>query len=208
VTEPSSPTSLYRYYDHHRVLIYVGITNRGIARNVEHNRSKRWWPYVASQEVEHFPTRSQAHAREVELIQRYAPPFNIQHNPGHQEMLAAYLTARDVADSLGGKIPLHPVGVDRLDGTWCLRTEAAHAAIGRLLEHEAPVPVYCDGMRVGRVAQVEQIGLFTLVRIQPRLRDASAPTSGLAHIREIPPKARPLGMRLHRVHLRWAVIAG
>lgn len=35
-------TSLYRYFDDGGALIYVGITGRGIARNVEHDKTKCW----------------------------------------------------------------------------------------------------------------------------------------------------------------------
>jgi len=31
------PTSLYRYYDKYNVLLYVGITSRGLKRNREHS---------------------------------------------------------------------------------------------------------------------------------------------------------------------------
>lgn len=94
-TSDSSPTSVYRYYDASGVLIYVGITKTGIYRNQQHNASKEWWPFVASQSVDHFPTRSAAHAREVALIQQYRPPFNTHHNNEHVLLRAAYLAARE-----------------------------------------------------------------------------------------------------------------
>src|SRR5690349_21062741 len=85
------PTSVYRYYDEHGVLIYVGITKQGMGRNLQHNGRAEWWPYVVRQEVEHFDTRPLAAAREKELIRQFRPPFNKQHNPWHAEVREAYL---------------------------------------------------------------------------------------------------------------------
>lgn len=87
-------TSLYKYYDDAGILIYIGITSRGIARNIEHNTSKDWWPYVSTQEVEHFPDRPTALKRERELIHLLRPPFNKEHNPDHQELVDEYLETR------------------------------------------------------------------------------------------------------------------
>lgn len=89
--EGDVPTSVYRYYDVNDVLLYVGVTGRGLSRNSEHNRSKDWWPYVTRQTVDHFPSRGLALDRERSLIIKWTPPFNRQHNPQHKVMRAAYL---------------------------------------------------------------------------------------------------------------------
>lgn len=87
-------TSLYLYYDRNDLLLYVGITARGVSRNREHNATKEWWPFVARQEVEHYPSRSAALAAERSAIRAFHPPFNIQHNPGHELARDAYLSLR------------------------------------------------------------------------------------------------------------------
>lgn len=84
-------TSVYLYYDRHGILIYVGITSRGIKRNREHNETKDWWPFVTRQEVEHFDDRSAALDREKVLIETHCPPFNTQHNRAAAEVREAYL---------------------------------------------------------------------------------------------------------------------
>ena len=91
VSEIGTPTSVYKYFDARRILIYVGITSGGIIRNRQHNESKEWWRYVVSQEIEHFGSRSLAHEREVQLIQRFRPPFNKQHNADHVAARRFYL---------------------------------------------------------------------------------------------------------------------
>lgn len=98
VAGDSSPTSLYKYYDRDGVLLYVGITRRGSARNTEHNKSKPWWHFVVRQTVEHYTTREEAEACEIKLIRKLTPPFNKQHNPNYAAAKDAYL----VGWSLGG----------------------------------------------------------------------------------------------------------
>ena len=92
--DKSNLTSVYRYYDSAGVLLYVGITNRGSARNEEHDRSKDWWPYVTRQEVSHYRSRAAAANVERETIRQYRPPFNVQHNVDHVAVREAYLAFR------------------------------------------------------------------------------------------------------------------
>lgn len=85
-----TPTSVYKYYDESGVLLYVGITSRNIRRQREHNADKEWWRLVSTQEVEHYPSRPHAEAREAALIRSYCPPFNTRHNPWWREVREAY----------------------------------------------------------------------------------------------------------------------
>ena len=64
---PICPTSVYKYFDRSNLLLYVGITSRGVQRQSEHNSDKPWWNYVASQQIEHFSTREEALQREKDL---------------------------------------------------------------------------------------------------------------------------------------------
>ena len=96
----SDPTSLYLYYDSNDLLLYVGITKRGMSRNREHNATQEWWPFVARQEVEHFRSRGAALIAEKETIRRLYPPFNKHHNPEYHAMRQAYLDLR-----ASGKLP-------------------------------------------------------------------------------------------------------
>lgn len=84
-------TSVYQYYDSCDVLLYVGITSRGQTRNIEHYRSKEWWPYVARQTVSHYATRAEAEVVEQQTIRAARPPFNNQHNPDHHVRSRAYM---------------------------------------------------------------------------------------------------------------------
>jgi len=181
MTQPTGcSTSVYLYYDVHDVLIYVGITSRGIARNVEHNNSRPWWQYVARQEVEHFPDRGLAHVREVELIERHAPPFNVQHNRHHRQMIDAYLAVRATTDhpadpddllrASGGRIPLHVVGEETAGFRLVhFRTEARYVSVVSRLHHVASVGLsYNGGIRTGPVVAVRQQGPFAVISARVR----------------------------------------
>lgn len=76
-----SATTVYQYFAASGALIYVGITDRGVRRLHEHADSKPWWEIATGCTLEHFETREQALAREEQLIRRYCPPYNYQHNP-------------------------------------------------------------------------------------------------------------------------------
>lgn len=80
-------TTVYQYFAANGALIYVGITNRGTRRLHEHADSKPWWHLATGCTLEHFETRSAALAREAQLIQRYCPPYNTQHNPERDKPL-------------------------------------------------------------------------------------------------------------------------
>lgn len=101
VSEPAigEPTSVYKYFDKAGILIYVGITGSGALRNRQHNESKEWWKFVRRQQVEHFKSRALAHEREVQLIERFKPPFNKQHNKDHAASRRFYL------DMVEGRAP-------------------------------------------------------------------------------------------------------
>lgn len=138
MTDPQQPTSVYRYYDKHGVLLYVGITSRGVTRNIEHNLDKDWWQYVTTQDVDHYGTRPEALRRERELIAKHQPPFNRQHNPSHEAAREAYLGLRPHMDEqviavhelyriLGKRLPLVHHDID--GNSLILRTQLAHVDI-------------------------------------------------------------------------------
>lgn len=180
-TNRTTATSLYRYYDVAGVLIYVGITRTGIIRNRQHNDDKEWWQWVASQQVDHFPSADAAHAKEVELIQRYRPPFNKQHNPDYAAMSAAYRAARDGDEHWSGLMDkaCEGKGVVRAlvrDADWprgdvYLQTSiGASITVARLI-HQPGRPLTTDGGRViGHVMSIEHIGPTATLHVRAKHR--------------------------------------
>jgi len=158
---PVRPASVYRYYDKYGLLVYVGISIRGPVRNVQHRHSA-FWPYVVSQEIDHLPDEVAARARERDLIQRYKPPFNVQHNPGHEQARAVYLAFRESAmdkaapidlwRAFGRGIPLQVARVDTPD-TFMIQFQSSPAAapiVNRLELSKKPRPYSDKGNCIGQ----------------------------------------------------------
>lgn len=165
-------TSVYLYYDARNTLIYVGITDRGITRNREHNGRAEWWQYVARQEVEHLPTRREAEYRERELIRAWRPPFNKQHNPQYAEARAEYLAwialppvdAAALARTLNKRLPLKVV--DQSDGQLILSSHLEHEAVVRLIRPIEPGEKINVAGHSSRSVQVAQNGGLLLVCVR------------------------------------------
>lgn len=187
--------SVYRYYDQSGVLIYVGITSRGIARNREHNRSRPWWPYVVRQEVEHLPNRSAALTRERELIERYWPPFNTQHNPSAAAVLDDYQrycrnpgNPEPIRRQLRSSLPL------LVDGRSFLTTPGTFD-LARMCELDSPCRVIdaATCIVVGRITALEL--LPARIALSGSLRGSYAPDDAIADIKTISRSAAAGGHR-------------
>lgn len=77
MTDPTRPTSVYRFWDANNRLLYVGITHRGWRRFDEHASAKAWWHLVDRVTVDHHPSRESARAAELAAIQGEHPQFNV-----------------------------------------------------------------------------------------------------------------------------------
>ncbi|WP_395159053.1 hypothetical protein [Ilumatobacter sp.] len=74
---------LYRMYDIAGRLLYVGVTNGGLRRFMEHSKDKTWWREVDSIKVEHAHcTRSVIERMERDAIVAESPLYNVAHNHG------------------------------------------------------------------------------------------------------------------------------
>lgn len=184
-----SPNSVYKYFDRHGILIYVGITGAGSARNKQHNSDKAWWICVEKQDVEHFDTRAAAHQREVELIETHRPPFNKQHNPEHDELRAAYIalaqsgrlgmSARELIQA-GGKRSLQLTPRVSGSGYLSFLTQLQDGGIAAVLKHVGGVRVFCPGhpRGLGAVQNIKRHPLsahiITTIALPPEARIRSA----------------------------------
>lgn len=76
----TKPHALYRFYDRHGALLYVGITATLPERLKAHRDEKPWWCDVADIKVEHFPDRRSVIEAEKKAIRTENPRHNVQHN--------------------------------------------------------------------------------------------------------------------------------
>lgn len=201
------PTSVYRYFDEFDLLLYVGMTSRGTVRNSEHNKDKAWWPYVARQQVSHHQSRQEAHEVEVALIRQFRPPFNVQHNPGHEKTAAAYFVTREAIRPVIGADPLVmatalgrrlPVGIDTDGPRAAVRFHLEHLPIVKRLTLNKPechIRDWDSGKTVGLLMAIEQRGpcVVALGNLSRDWRDSR----GIAQLKVLLAKSGPQFVLAH-----------
>ena len=72
----SVPTAVYIARDVTGAVLYVGITGSLSGRFLAHKKADLWWSQAASIDVEMWPNRAAAKAREDQLIADIDPPHN------------------------------------------------------------------------------------------------------------------------------------
>lgn len=115
-------TSLYRMYNAKGALLYVGITCTP-KRFGDHRRTQRWWRYVRRVDVEHFKTREEARAAEVEAIRVESPRHNIQNVPRPVKVKRpgkGWITGDELSERfrLGKAWALREIDCGRLKAKW------------------------------------------------------------------------------------------
>jgi predicted GIY-YIG superfamily endonuclease len=69
--------ALYRFYDPHEALLYVGISNDPRRRWKEHAQEKSWYPRVRHQALTWYDSEPEARRAETRAIRRERPQFNV-----------------------------------------------------------------------------------------------------------------------------------
>jgi predicted GIY-YIG superfamily endonuclease len=77
-------TTLYRYFNEHGQLLYVGITGNNYKRQSQHRRGAEWFVEATSATFEHFPNRGDALLAETQAIQTENPIYNIAQTDNYQ----------------------------------------------------------------------------------------------------------------------------
>lgn len=109
----SRPHALYRFYDTHDRLLYIGITVHLPTRLGNHRNDKPWWQDIARMTVEAFPDRPTVEAAEKAAIAAERPLYNTQHNRRNTEPPTAIRWDFTVARRLSDHVAIHTWG----DGT-------------------------------------------------------------------------------------------
>ena len=181
---PSS-SCVYRYYDAYGVLIYVGVTKRGAARNAEHNESKAWWRFAARQEVDHYDSDEEARRNERAAIIESRPPFNKQHNPMHEEIREAYLrmvesrseqdtgprSFQDYYQAIGHRLPLTVIEESADGHALTLRSQEEHSLVALACVLPQPVTIRFPhihgghrGPSLGVIDRIAHVGPYVFLR--------------------------------------------
>jgi hypothetical protein len=72
--------ALYRHYDDHSILLYVGISLSAIYRLSQHRLTSTWISSAVRMETMWFNTREEAKAAEKKAIQIEKPIHNVKYN--------------------------------------------------------------------------------------------------------------------------------
>lgn len=72
--------AVYRAYDAHERLLYVGMSAFLASRMREHKRSKSWWQDVARVTASFYDDRRDAYRAETRAIRAEAPLYNVISN--------------------------------------------------------------------------------------------------------------------------------
>lgn len=91
MTSNRERTAVYRLYDTHGVLLYVGSSNNPRHRYSEHSRSplKPWWPQVTRKDETWYDTRTEAQAAESHAVKSEDPLHNVRLRPGAKTVTMA-----------------------------------------------------------------------------------------------------------------------
>jgi predicted GIY-YIG superfamily endonuclease len=74
---PGQSVAVYRFYDRHEELLYVGISNDPRRRWKQHAKEKTWYPQVRHQTVTWYDSERAARRAESAAIRQERPHFNI-----------------------------------------------------------------------------------------------------------------------------------
>jgi len=72
------PTKVYRHYDKHGGLLYVGCSTNVLSRTYKHENGSHWFCDVINITVAHYETRLEALDAERSAIRNEKPKFNIK----------------------------------------------------------------------------------------------------------------------------------
>lgn len=96
---------IYRMRDLSGRLLYIGVTNGGLRRFMEHAKDKTWWREVTTIDIEHVHcSRSVIETIEREAIQAERPLYNVVHNEqrSHVDEVGKIATEHTMAEILNG----------------------------------------------------------------------------------------------------------
>ena len=132
-------TYLYRMYDQHNHLLYVGVTNHIDRRMQQHAQDKPWWYQVHDIEVEVFQDRFAAEQAEINAIQSEYPRFNIKDSVLVNTVTWQAMMACETRQGVSVRIAFRSVGSCTQRAFYAMREIAK--------KHPGLVPMECQAGR-------------------------------------------------------------
>lgn len=77
-TPEPEPHQLYRHFDAHGSLLYVGISLSALTRLGQHRANSHWFSQICTIQVEHFPDFESARTAELNAIRSETPLYNVE----------------------------------------------------------------------------------------------------------------------------------
>src|ERR1044071_4306502 len=106
--------ALYRHYDEHDVLLYVGISESPVDRTNGHARTSEWVEFAERAEVQWLDSRALAEQAERDAIRAETPIFNRQHAIGDPDArIAEYRRTREMHE-LANALDLYEAAAQRI----------------------------------------------------------------------------------------------
>jgi len=161
MSDKSKGCSLYRHWDVHDNLLYVGISNNFVERLAQHKEGADWYKDIYMVTIEHFDTREEALLREAEAIRTEKPLYNVKHNKPvkNSRKRIVYRTCIDNSYHVGGDVNLTLIVVENniykrmsydteVSCTGCVfnRPEIGECHLSRIPEHRTDY-VICYALR-------------------------------------------------------------
>ena len=101
---------LYRFFDAHGELLYVGRTNNPPQRLNGHKADKDWWRDVSNVAMEHYESFAALEQAERDAIKNENPKYNIVHNKrGSKSRFIRFCGVQIELDADAGIVTFHDV---------------------------------------------------------------------------------------------------
>ncbi|MFF2571201.1 GIY-YIG nuclease family protein [Streptomyces sp. NPDC058084] len=140
--DDAKASTVYRLYDAHGALLYIGVTRNPASRWKDHRKEMLWWPEVTDKHLTWYGTHEAAWAAEAHAIRTEGPRYNKSNWPD-----------LDMAPRLPPGVPPQPFGAriayqhrETRGGyriRWYQWRLTLQDALETLREQERPAPPRC-----------------------------------------------------------------
>lgn len=96
--DQADASAVYRIYDKHGALLYIGMSYDPETRVRVQRREKPWGHQIARHEVDWHPNRAASQRAERLLIEGLQPRHNVTYTPEHRRRSLRHISAQQIAE--------------------------------------------------------------------------------------------------------------